>query len=86
MNYQSEETVDVSYNLWPRYTSSQVFFSSIMDFLMAQSYHTESIVDIIGKLITKICLSISETIENSEINTIEIPHKFSNDYTYEQIF
>lgn len=35
MNYQSAESVDVSYNLWPRYTSSQVFFSSIMDFLMA---------------------------------------------------
>ena len=27
---------NVSYNLWPMYASSNVFFSSTMDYLMAQ--------------------------------------------------
>lgn len=41
----------MSYNVWPRFASGNIFFSSVMDYIMAQSYHNEGIVEIIGKLI-----------------------------------
>ena len=35
MNYKPEINKSVSYNLWPRYCSSNVFFASTIEYIMA---------------------------------------------------
>jgi len=69
-----KELGNISFNIWPRYASSNVFFSSTMDYLMAQAYHSESIVEIVGKLInSNISPNISGVEENNEINVMRVP-------------
>jgi hypothetical protein len=68
------KTNDIAHNVWPRYASSNIFFSSTIEYIMAQAFHTNGIVDIIGKMIlSNPNSSIRHVIENSTINSIQIP-------------
>lgn len=73
---------------WPRFASSNVFFSSTMDCLMAQAFHNEAIVDIVGKLILgqKFNPNISKIEENSKIMSIKIPDSLPEFVSYSHIF
>lgn len=67
LNYRpKKELGNISFNIWPRYASSNVFFSSAMDYIMAQAFHMESIVEIVGKLInSNLAPNISGVVENN---------------------
>lgn len=73
---------------WPRYAASNVFFSSVLDYIMAQSFHNESIVEIVGKLILgqKYNPNISGIEEHSTLMTIKIPDSLPQFVTYSHVF
>lgn len=78
---------NIAFNLWPRHASGNVFFSSTMDFLMAQSYHMESIAYIVGKLInSNLAPNITGNVENNKINVIRLPEDIGNEYCYIDLF
>lgn len=87
MNYRPRKDLgSISYNIWPRYASSNVFFSSTMDYLMAQAFHMESIVEIVGKLInSNLTPNISGIIENNAINLVNLPDEYHK-YKYYDFF
>ena len=95
LNYRPrKELGHISYNIWPRYASSNVFFSSTMDYIMAgvyffiiiQAFHMESIVEIVGKLInSNISPNISGINENKQINILDLPDHFVK-YSYIDVF
>ena len=73
---------------WPRYAASNVFFSSVMDYIMAQSFHNESIVEIVGKIILgqKYNPNISGIEEHSTLLTIKIPDSLPQFVAYSHVF
>ena len=73
---------------WPRYAASNVFFSSVLDYIMAQSFHNESIVEIVGKIILgqKYNPNISGIEEHSTLMTIKIPDSLPQFVSYSHVF
>lgn len=58
-----------------------------MDYLMAQSYHMESIADIVGKFInSNLAPNISNIDENNKINVIRLPEDLDESYAYIDLF
>jgi len=88
LNYPPNKSFgNIAFNLWPRHASGNVFFSSTMDYLMAQSYHMESIADIVGKFInSNISPNISNIDENNKVNVIRLPNDLSENYAYIDLF
>ena len=72
---------------WPRYAASNVFCSSALDFIMAQGYHNNFIIDIIRRMVVYEDLFDEIGIdENCRINNIEIPIDVHGKNTFKDMF
>ena len=81
------ELESLSFTTWPRYAASEVFFSSTLDYMIAQSFHNPSIIDIIQRLIIFEDLYAQLGIdENYRINSIDLPEALHGKVTFADIF
>ena len=72
---------------WPRYAAGHVFCSSALDYIMAQGYHNNFIIDIIRRMIVYEDLYAEFGIdENCRINNIEIPYEVHGISTFRDVF
>jgi hypothetical protein len=78
---------NIPYLVWPRYAASNVFFSSSLEYILAQSYHNNHIVDIIQRMICYEDLYAEFNIdENYRMNAVDIPSQLCGEVTFGDIF
>lgn len=81
------ELENMSFLTWPRYAASNVFCSSALDYIMAQGYHNNFIIDLIRRMILYEDLFDHTGIdENCRINSIGIPEELQGKCTFFDIF
>ena len=72
---------------WPRYAASHVFCSSALDYISAQAYHNNFIIDFIRKMTVYEDLYAEIRVdENSRLNDIEIPEQVHGKATFSDVF
>jgi hypothetical protein len=77
----------VPYVYWPRYASSHVFFSSALEYVLAQGFHNNFILDIVQRMIIYEDLFREIGIdENYRINSLEIPPELGGNIVYGEVF
>lgn len=81
------ELENMSFLTWPRYAESSVFCSSALDYVMAQGYHNNFIIDLIRRMILYEDLFNQTGVdENCRINSIEVPEDLHGKFTFLEVF
>lgn len=72
---------------WPRFAASHVFLSSTLDFIIAQGFHNNFIIDLIQRLVIyEDIYSETGIDENYRINSIELPDSLNGKITFGEVF
>jgi hypothetical protein len=72
---------------WPRYAAANVFGSSAMDYITAQGYHNNFIIDLVSRLVLyEDLFNATGVDENYRINLIEIPETITGKTTFSKLF
>ncbi|CAG9319714.1 unnamed protein product [Blepharisma stoltei] len=83
----SIELESMPFITWPRYAASHVFLSSTLDYIIAQGFHNNYIIDLIQRLIIYEDIYAETGIdENYQINSIDLPISLSGRITFGEIF
>lgn len=86
-NKQHMDLEGLSTLTWPRYAAAHVFCSSALDYISAQGYHNNFIIDLIKKMIVYEDLFNETGVdENCRINNIEIPNEVHGKSTFKDVF
>lgn len=77
----------LNYNMWPRYAASTVFFSSSIDSLMGQAFHSASFVGTVAKLVCPDTVKAQKDYnENLDMNLYLVPDGMAGKVKYGDLF
>ncbi|CAG9323591.1 unnamed protein product [Blepharisma stoltei] len=81
------ELENLPFVVWPRYAASHVFFSSALDYIIAQAFHNNILIDLVQRLIVYEDMFAELGIdENYRINSIELPENLYGKITFGEVF
>lgn len=83
----SPDLESMPFIVWPRYAASHVFFSSALDYIIAQGFHNNFLIDLVQRLIVYEDMYAELGIdENYRINSIELPESVQGKVTFGEVF
>ena len=86
-NKNEIEQQNLPYICNTKYASGTVFFSSILDAIIAQVFFNQTLFEVLDKLIFGSTIKSETNIEeNCKLNMIRIPAKFGGKITFNQFF
>ena len=86
-NKPPAELENMTFLTWPRYAAAHVLFSSSLDYITAQGFHNNFIIDLVRRLIVYEDLySQIGFDENCRVNSIEIPVEIHGKVTFNDVF
>eukprot|EP01016_Furgasonia_blochmanni_P024307 TRINITY_DN2619_c0_g2_i2.p1 TRINITY_DN2619_c0_g2~~TRINITY_DN2619_c0_g2_i2.p1 ORF type:complete len:453 (+),score=60.80 TRINITY_DN2619_c0_g2_i2:65-1423(+) len=75
----TEHAEHIPWRMWPKFAASEIFLSSMLDYVMAQVFHDEYYVDILSRLLSH---HGGTKTENSRFNIFKVPNHYNSRTQY----